>query len=89
MVADMEGTISRSPLSVALSRRTAWKYKGMLKRTALTIIAARKLQNIILARGLWMIIFRGIIGSAARVSWKMNRGDPRENSTRDYQKLDF
>ena len=67
-VADTVGTISRRPLSVALSRRTAWKYSGMLKRTALTMMAARKLQNITLARGLLMIILRGMMGSVARVS---------------------
>lgn len=68
MVADMDGTISRRPLSVALSRSTAWKYKGMLKSTALTMMAARKLQKIMLARGLWMTILRGMMGSMARVS---------------------
>lgn len=68
IVADVEGTMRRRPESVADSRRTAWKYKGMLKRTALTIMAARKLQKMMLDRGDWRIILRGIMGRVTRVS---------------------
>ncbi len=87
IVADMEDTISLNPLSVALSRRTAWKYRGMLKSTALTMMAARKLQNMMFARGLWVIILRGMIGRSTRVSHKINSGKPMENMTRDYRML--
>jgi hypothetical protein len=68
MVADAEGTMRWRPESVADSRRTAWKYKGILKRTALTIMAARKLQKMMLERGDWKIILRGMMGSGTRLS---------------------
>ena len=68
MVADAEGMIRRRPESVADSRRTAWKYKGILKRTALITMAARKLQKMILERGDCKMILRGIMGRGTRLS---------------------
>jgi len=47
-----DGSIRRSPELVADSRSTAWKKRGMLKVTALLIMAPMKLLMISPARGL-------------------------------------
>lgn len=60
----MEGTTRRNPDSVADSRSTAWKKSGMLNITALARMAPRKFDMMIPARGLCVIMRRGMMGKA-------------------------
>jgi len=60
--AAIDGTINRRPEEVADSRSTAWKYRGMLKVTALEMMAPILLLIIRPPRGFLSISFRGMMG---------------------------
>ena len=79
----MEGIMRRSPDSVAVSRRTAWKKSGMLNMTALAKMAHRKFEKMIPARGLCVTMRRGMMGRATRDSVYMKRGKAMLKITRD------
>lgn len=64
----IEGTMRRRPELVADSKRTAWKKRGMLKRTPLMRIAPMKFEKMMLARGVDVMIFKGMMGSGTMVS---------------------
>jgi hypothetical protein len=68
------GTTRRRPEVVALSKRTAWKKRGMLKVTVLEISDAMELPKMIPARGFLQMSFRGMIGRGTWHSTQMNRG---------------
>jgi hypothetical protein len=63
-----EGTMSLRPDVVALSSSTAWKYSGMLKVTALAMMAPMKFPRMRPARGLFTIRVRGMMGRATKDS---------------------
>ena len=68
------GTTRRRPELVALSRRTAWKKRGILKVILLEIIDAMAFETMRPRRGLRTIIFKGIMGRGVWYSTQMNRG---------------
>ena len=64
-LAAMEGIMRRRPDAVGDSRRTAWKKRGMLKRTALITMAPSALPIMREPRGLLIMRERGMTGWGA------------------------
>lgn len=68
------GTIRRRPDVVADSSKTAWKYRGMLKRIAFVTTPPMLFEMIRLDRGFFSSKSKGMMGSSTYDSTHMKRG---------------